>query len=93
MTVRAGVTDDELARLYATALAVIVPSRHEGFGLPVVEALAFGIPVIASDLPALREAGGLHKHHADGVGRVPPAVRHRTQASRRIERAPHGSLQ
>jgi glycosyltransferase involved in cell wall biosynthesis len=58
VNVRAGVRDDELAGLYASAAAVIVPSRHEGFGLPVVEALAFGTPVIASDIPALREAGG-----------------------------------
>jgi len=53
-----GVDDAELARLYAGALAVVVPSRHEGFGLPVVEALAYGTPVVASDLPALREVGG-----------------------------------
>ena len=52
------VTDDELAWLYGHALAVLVPSRHEGYGLPVVEALAFGTPVVASDLPALREVGG-----------------------------------
>ena len=37
---------------------MLVPSRHEGYGLPVVEALAFGTPVVASDLPALCEVGG-----------------------------------
>ena len=52
------VEDDELVRLYIGACAVIMPSRHEGFGLPVVEALALGVPVIASDIPALREVGG-----------------------------------
>jgi murein biosynthesis integral membrane protein MurJ len=52
------VSDDELARLYARAGAVLVPSRHEGFGLPVIEALACGTPVVASDIPALREVGG-----------------------------------
>ena len=52
------VSDAELAWLYGHAAAVLVSSRHEGYGLPVVEALAFGTPVVASDLPALREVGG-----------------------------------
>jgi glycosyltransferase involved in cell wall biosynthesis len=47
-----------LSALRAGARAVLVPSRKEGFGLPVLEALAAGVPVIASDTPALREAGG-----------------------------------
>ena len=53
-----GLDDAELAWLYRNAAAVIVPSRHEGFGLPVVEALSLGAPVVASDIPALREVGG-----------------------------------
>lgn len=53
-----GLEDAELAWLYRNAAAVIVPSRHEGFGLPVVEALSLGAPVVASDIPALREVGG-----------------------------------
>jgi glycosyltransferase involved in cell wall biosynthesis len=40
------------------ALAALVPSRKEGFGLPVLEAMAAGVPVLASDTPALREVGG-----------------------------------
>lgn len=58
------VSDSELARLYASALAVLVPSRHEGYGLPVIEALAFGTPVVASDIPALREVGGAAARYA-----------------------------
>ena len=47
-----------LAALRPGAAAVLVPSRKEGFGLPVLEAMAAGVPVLASDTPALREVGG-----------------------------------
>jgi len=53
-------TDDRLRALVAGAAAVALPSRYEGFGLPVLEALAGGTPVLASDLPVLREVGGSH---------------------------------
>jgi glycosyltransferase involved in cell wall biosynthesis len=49
---------ERLAAVREHALAVLVPSWKEGFGLPVLEAMAAGVPVIASDTPALREAGG-----------------------------------
>jgi glycosyltransferase involved in cell wall biosynthesis len=48
----------ELAGLYARAALVLVPSDREGFGLPVLEALAAGASVVASDIPPLREVGG-----------------------------------
>jgi glycosyltransferase involved in cell wall biosynthesis len=47
-----------LAAVYRRAALVLQPSEREGFGLPVAEALACGTPVLASDIPALREAGG-----------------------------------
>lgn len=50
----------DLLALYAGAGMFVFPSLAEGFGLPVLEALAVGLPVIASDLPALREVGGNH---------------------------------
>jgi glycosyltransferase involved in cell wall biosynthesis len=52
------IPDHELAALYARATAVVVPSRWEGFGLPVLEGMAAGTPVICTDVPALREVGG-----------------------------------
>jgi glycosyltransferase involved in cell wall biosynthesis len=54
------VDDDELGRRYAGATAVVIPSVHEGFGLPVLEAMQLGVPVVASDIPAFREIGGPH---------------------------------
>ncbi len=50
--------DADIARHLHSARALLAPSRAEGFGLPVVEALKLGVPVIASDLPAFHEAGG-----------------------------------
>lgn len=49
------VSDDDLAALYSGAHALVVASEDEGFGLPAVEALACGTPVVACDVPALRE--------------------------------------
>jgi glycosyltransferase involved in cell wall biosynthesis len=49
---------DELMRLYAGARAFIYPSTFEGFGMPVLEAMAAGIPVACSDIPPLREVAG-----------------------------------
>ena len=49
---------DLLAAVYRRALVVLIPSEAEGFGLPLLESMACGTPVIASDLPALRETGG-----------------------------------
>ena len=51
----AGATGEEVALLMQGAHVLLQPSRYEGFGLPVVEAMACGCPVIASDIPALHE--------------------------------------
>jgi glycosyltransferase involved in cell wall biosynthesis len=55
VTVTGRVTDAQLAGLYERCLAVCVPSRAEGFGIPILEAASFGVPVIASDITATRE--------------------------------------
>jgi glycosyltransferase involved in cell wall biosynthesis len=62
------VSDDELARLYRGAEAFAYPSLYEGFGMPIVEALASRVPVVASAHPSLDEASGdlaLRADHSD----------------------------
>jgi glycosyltransferase involved in cell wall biosynthesis len=53
-----GLSSPGLQRLMANARALLMPSFAEGFGLPIIEALTAGTPVLASDLPAHREVGG-----------------------------------
>jgi len=48
----------ELEWLYANATLLVFPTRYEGFGFPLLEACARGTPVLASDIPPLREVGG-----------------------------------
>src|SRR3954453_6253534 len=72
--VRGYVPKDELVRLYQSAACLLFPSRYEGFGLPVVEAMACGTPVVAAPEPALREVAGeaaiFTDDLADGVRRA-----------------------
>jgi glycosyltransferase involved in cell wall biosynthesis len=59
------VTLERLAELYRGATGLVMPSLEEGFGLPVAEAMACGTPVIAADIPSLREVGGDAVVYAD----------------------------
>lgn len=55
-----GVSDDELARIYKNALIFVLPSLYEGFGLPVLEAMSYGVPCVVSDNSSLLEIADDH---------------------------------
>jgi glycosyltransferase involved in cell wall biosynthesis len=88
--VRGWVEKPELAELYRRAGALILPSRYEGFGVPVLEAMASGTPVVLSDDEALREVAGdagVYGELADAVRR---ALADRERYARAgLERAAH----
>ncbi|WP_018501498.1 glycosyltransferase family 4 protein [Parafrankia discariae] len=52
------ISDEDLAVVLSRATVLVAPSRSEGFGLPVIEAMAHGVPVVVSDTPALVEVAG-----------------------------------
>ena len=77
-----------LDRLYRSALALVHPSLYEGFGFTPLEAMARGCPVLASDIPALREISGagallVPLDDARRVGERPRTARRRRGAARR----------
>lgn len=71
--------DEDLPGLYAAAAAVVLPARLEGFGLPLIEAMAAGTPVLATDQPVFREIAGdatrfFPRDDAEALGRLLEAV-------------------
>lgn len=59
-----GVSDHDYAKLLATSTALMTASKDEGFGLPLIEAMAVGVPVICTDMAIFREIGGDAVHYA-----------------------------
>lgn len=64
------VDDDDLVLAYQKVSALVFPSLIEGFGLPLVEALSHGTPVIASDIRVFREIGGSNVHYFEATDAV-----------------------
>ena len=60
-----GVSDDDYHRLLRSATALVTASLDEGFGIPLVEAMSLGIPVVVSDIPIFREIGGAAARYFD----------------------------
>lgn len=65
LVIFSGLTDQELVQVYRSARALVTPSLMEGYGLPGIEALILGTPVIASDIPVYREVYGAHVIYFD----------------------------
>lgn len=72
------VTDDELACMYLLSKAVVYPSLYEGFGLPIVEAISFGKPVLTTKGGCFEEAGGTAPVYCNttDVNEVVSGIRH-----------------
>lgn len=64
---RVALSDEELSRAYGGALALIYPSLYEGFGMPVIEAMASGCPVITTSRGSLAEAAGNAAYLIEGT--------------------------
>lgn len=70
------VSDETLAALYRQAACVVLPSATEGFGLPALEAMASGTPLIVARNPALAEVCGQAAEFVDDIARLSESLRH-----------------
>ena len=61
-----GVSDEMLEQVYESARALLAASEAEGFGLPLIEAARYGLPIIARDIPVFREVAGEHAYYFAG---------------------------
>jgi len=62
-----GISDEYLERIYQNATCLVFSSKGEGFGLPLIEAAQFGLPIIARDIPVFREIAGDNAHYFRGA--------------------------
>jgi glycosyltransferase involved in cell wall biosynthesis len=69
------VADETLAALYRGAECVVLPSLMEGFGLPALEAMSSGTPLIVARNPALQEVCGEAAEYIDEIGALPAILR------------------
>jgi glycosyltransferase involved in cell wall biosynthesis len=83
-------TDEDIVSLYKGSIALVFPSRSEGFGLPGIEAMAAGAPVLASDIPVFREiyqhaAKFFDPHSSKSLADAVTAVRHEGQLRKTLQ--------
>ena len=62
-----GISDEYLQKVYAASTCLIAASEGEGFGLPLIEAAQYKLPIIARDIPVFREVAGEHAHYFRGL--------------------------
>jgi glycosyltransferase involved in cell wall biosynthesis len=100
VTFHNGVTDEEYHEVLSAATALVTASRAEGFGLPLVESMAVGTPVVVSDIPVFREIGGdaavyfdptSPQSFAAGVRSLDETGRWQQLSARSVARAAHYS--
>jgi glycosyltransferase involved in cell wall biosynthesis len=85
-----GVANDHLAAIYRQADCFVYPSRYEGFGIPIIEAIQSGLPVVAATGSCLEEAGGpdsLYVSPDDAEALAAAVVRSIDERQMRVERS------
>ena len=83
-----GVSDEFLGQIYSTSTCLIVASKGEGFGLPLIEAAQHGLPIIARDLPVFREVAGDHAYYFNGQ-QAPELARTISEWKKHYEQGTH----